>query len=261
MYRVIRGGCTGRHPSSFVISHPDGLPNYLLLIIHTCGHFQIAEHHFEVTPGQALIIAPHTPYSYGNPNGEYLNDWLHFDVKDPGYFTEKYPLTNRLFSINKTETFTSLIRQILWEASYSEPPYAEENIDSLFTVLINHLLSAYHSKSTLTEFSPYQSQLQSLHLELQNTLAEKHSIRKHARAMGISESYFQHLYSNYFGVSFQKDLINLRIEEAKYMLTTTNLTIEQIAEMCGYTNEVHFYRQFKAIAGITPSKYRKEELS
>ena len=51
----------------------------------------------------------------------------------------------------------------------------------------------------------------------------------------------------------------MRIEHAKYILTTTDLTLEQIAEICGYSNEVHFYRQFKQITGLTPSKYRKKE--
>ena len=103
----------------------------------------------------------------------------------------------------------------------------------------------------------YESQFQSLRLEMRNTLSEKHSIKDYAQMIGISESYFQHLYTDYFGVSFQKDLIRLRIEEAQYLLSTTNLTMEEIADRCGYTSNVHFYRQFKSLTGITPNKYRK----
>lgn len=49
----------------------------------------------------------------------------------------------------------------------------------------------------------------------------------------------------------------MRIDYAKYILETSSLSIEQVAEISGYTNEVHFFRQFKQITGITPARYRK----
>ena len=100
-------------------------------------------------------------------------------------------------------------------------------------------------------------QLQTLRLDMQNNLSDQPSIEKYASMLGISPSYFQHIYSDFFGVPFQQDVIQLRIEQAKYILTTTGITLEQVAELCGYTNEVHFYRQFKKITGSTPAHYRK----
>ena len=34
------------------------------------------------------------------------------------------------------------------------------------------------------------------------------------------------------------------------------LTVEEIANLCGYNNTVHFHRQFKQITGMTPGKCR-----
>lgn len=258
MYQIIRGGFEAKHPNTFNRSCPAGISNYLMLIIHTAGQFYIDDVFYQTTPGYALIISPNTPYNYGNPNGIYVDDWLHFHVDMPDIFTETFPMANQLFAIGDTKMFTSLIRQILWEASYSKPPYKKVNIDSLFTVLINHLLVAHENKNFASMgVSSYESQLQSLRLEMQNNLSEKHNIKEYARYMGVSESYFQHLYSNYFGISFQKDLIFLRIKEAQYLLSTTNLTNEEIAERCGYTSDIHFYRQFKSTLNITPGQYRK----
>lgn len=95
-----------------------------------------------------------------------------------------------------------------------------------------------------------------IRLEIANSLTEPHSIEKHAKELKISASYFQYLYKKIFGVSFQHDLIQIRINYAKYVLLTSNLPIDQIAETCGYSNEVHFYRQFKKITGTTPAKFR-----
>ena len=257
MYNVLRGGCGSTHSSSFVMSRPEGFPSYILLIIRTQGIFHINHEQYRVQPGSALILSHGTPYSYSNPDGDYIDDWLHFSVEDEDAFSKRFPYMNQPIFIGGTENYTALIRQILWDLLYSPEPYSTENIDALFHILINrlhvHKQGMDHSPSLL----PYKAQLQSLRLELQNDLSNTPDIRTAAADMGISESYFQHLYTDTFGVSFQKDVIAFRIEHAKNVLLTTDLTVEQIAELCGYNNPVHFYRQFKKIAGVTPAKFRK----
>jgi len=50
----------------------------------------------------------------------------------------------------------------------------------------------------------------------------------------------------------------MRIDYAKDLLETSDLKLEQIAEYCGYSSEVHFYRQFKSIMEMTPAEYRRK---
>ena len=52
------------------------------------------------------------------------------------------------------------------------------------------------------------------------------------------------------------DVINGRIENAKRLLSSTNLTVKEIAVKCGYGNEYNFMRQFKSRCGQTPTQYR-----
>ena len=96
---------------------------------------------------------------------------------------------------------------------------------------------------------------------MQNNPSTPRSLDDYAGRLGISKSYFQHLYTELFSISFQQDIIQFRMEHARYLLTTTDLTLSQIAEICGYNNEVHFYRQFKQLTSITPAQYRKQNLS
>ncbi len=76
----------------------------------------------------------------------------------------------------------------------------------------------------------------------------------------INPSYFQCLYKQFFNVAFQSDIINIRIDYAKELITSTTMTLEQIAYACGYSNEVHFYRQFLSKVGMTPGEYRNTYL-
>ena len=115
MYHVYRGGCGARHPKSFIMSRPNGLPTYVILIIRTQGVFYINGEEYSVLPGSALLLSPGTPYSYSNPEGEYSDDWLHFSVEDEAAFRALFPHVNQPFFIGSTENYTTLIRQIVWE--------------------------------------------------------------------------------------------------------------------------------------------------
>ena len=256
MYSVLNGGFTTRHPKTYRMSRPNGLTNYVLLIIRTSGEFDIDGTQYSVTPGQALILAPNTPYAYGNAEGEYIDDWLHFMPEDASAFEMAYPMINRPFPIGNTELFTFMIKQVLWENSYTDVSFAAENIDSLLTVMFNHLLAAFNEPDTLLA-KPFSKELKQIRLDLQNTPSDRHSIEEYSAKLGISKSYFQHLYTDLFGISFQQDVIKQRIERAKFIISTTDLPLEQVAEICGYSSEVHFYRQFKQMTSITPAKFRK----
>lgn len=82
-------------------------------------------------------------------------------------------------------------------------------------------------------------------------------VGKMAANMGMSRSGFQHLYKKMFGASVMTEVITARVERAKRLLSSTNLTVKEIAERCGYSNEYNFMRQFKSRTGRTPTEYRK----
>ena len=44
---------------------------------------------------------------------------------------------------------------------------------------------------------------------------------------------------------------------ARYYLQHTELTVREIAALCGYENDVVFMRLFKGRVGVTPTEYRK----
>lgn len=78
-----------------------------------------------------------------------------------------------------------------------------------------------------------------------------------ADEVGMSRSGFQHLYKKMFGVSIMQDIIRGRIERSKRLLVSTDLTVAEIAERCGYGSAFAFMRQFKEKCGVTPTEYRK----
>ena len=51
----------------------------------------------------------------------------------------------------------------------------------------------------------------------------------------------------------------IRLNEAKHLLLTTNKSIEDIADLCGYSSANYFSLFFKSKTGISPSNYRKKK--
>ena len=53
-------------------------------------------------------------------------------------------------------------------------------------------------------------------------------------------------------------VIKARIERAKHLLATTDLTAQQVAERVGFKNPYYFYRLFKRKAGITAGAFARK---
>lgn len=81
-----------------------------------------------------------------------------------------------------------------------------------------------------------------------------------SKELNISEVYFRKLFVKYFKTSPKQFIIDYRIEKAKQLLSEGVLKISAISNICGFTNQYHFSRIFKQNTGLTPSKYRIDNI-
>ncbi len=160
------------------------------------------------------------------------------------------------FSLDNPSLAETCLQQLLYENSYAPDEIRAGHIDSIFRVLVSHLMYGF-SHTTANAYSPYLHPMQKLRLKMRSEPQNAGSAKEAAEEIGISLSYFQHLYSDFFQISYQKDLIQMRISYSEELLRTTDMSIEDIAVACGYANPVHFYRQFRSVHGVTPGRYRR----
>lgn len=66
-----------------------------------------------------------------------------------------------------------------------------------------------------------------------------------------------HAFTRYKGVSPISYLINRRIDEAKELLTHSNLPIAKIAQSVGFSSQSYFSQVFRKEVHMTPWAYRK----
>lgn len=82
------------------------------------------------------------------------------------------------------------------------------------------------------------------------------TIRDIADACACSESSVSHIFKSDYGKTVNKFITELRINQAKELLKTTDMTVSHISLMCGFSNINYFPTIFKKHTGKTPREYR-----
>ena len=87
--------------------------------------------------------------------------------------------------------------------------------------------------------------------------AEKLTLSQVAEAFFLSESALSKQIAGMTGTTFSKLLSSIRVEKASDYLIYTDLTLDEIAGLCGFVDASHVSKHFAQRVGITPMQYRK----
>ena len=80
------------------------------------------------------------------------------------------------------------------------------------------------------------------------------AVAEHA---GISERGLRKAFAKHMGRSVYTEIAKLRDEKAREMLTTTRLSVKQIAAATGFSSANYMARFFRRLHGMSPKEYRK----
>lgn len=83
------------------------------------------------------------------------------------------------------------------------------------------------------------------------------SLNSVADHFGVSTKMIGLICKDTFGKTYLQYVRDLQIQRAVGLLQTTDATLEEIAQQCGFANLLTFRRNFKAVMGMNPSDYRK----
>ncbi|MCF7954149.1 MAG: helix-turn-helix domain-containing protein [Spirochaetales bacterium] len=92
---------------------------------------------------------------------------------------------------------------------------------------------------------------------VQNHYSEKISLNSTAESLQLSPSYFSRLFKQEMGIVFSEYVNDVRIEEARKQLISTNRSLGEIGFMCGFDDQSYFTRVFRKKTGLPPSRYRE----
>jgi AraC-like DNA-binding protein len=82
-----------------------------------------------------------------------------------------------------------------------------------------------------------------------------------AKVAGFTPNYFSELFKQREGKTFRAYVLDLRIERARELLSSTNLPVTRVARLSGFNSLEYFARVFRRTTRATPLAYRKKRFA
>ena len=250
---VLDIGYNYRHTADFVVDRPKGLGVLDAVIITSRAFVFLNGKMTDVEPESVIIFNKGTPQLYGGTTETFTNDWFHFTAEDMGFFENLNIPFDTIIRGFPTKKLSDIIMQMASERNLGDVHFAE--INSLLCEVFFYTLSRLMTSDRQTKVAHGLIDVRNF---IFNTPSRDWSIDELAEMTGYSRSYFQHKYKEAFFSSPQQDVIESKMSYAKFLLENTQYQVNEIAALCGYSENVHFLRTFKKKTGLTPLQYRKK---
>ncbi|WP_302972757.1 helix-turn-helix transcriptional regulator, partial [Alistipes indistinctus] len=124
--------------------------------------------------------------------------------------------------------------------------------------IVMHLLGLmyYRQKSSVLHDEDIIGKVDKAKVVMRENVYENLSPQEVAERVGLGYSGFRKAFREYAGTSPAQYMKELKINEAKLLLATTNTTIKEISYHLKYDNPEYFSISFKRRTGKTPLEYR-----
>ncbi|ARF18025.1 hypothetical protein SporoP17a_12515 [Sporosarcina ureae] len=91
-------------------------------------------------------------------------------------------------------------------------------------------------------------------------LEEKLTLKELSRQVHLHPQYLSRLFKQEMNRPITEYITSARLEKSKELLLSTQYTITEIGQLCGFSDSNYFTRVFKKQEGMPPTQYRKNEL-
>jgi AraC family transcriptional regulator len=134
-------------------------------------------------------------------------------------------------------------------------------IEHLLAALSIHLIRQYSAKNQSSLRDPNglsKRKLQQAISYINEHLTENLSLKDIANVVGMSPFYFTNLFRQSTGMTAYQYVIYHRIERAKQLLRTQELSIAEVSEQVGFRSQSHFSNIFRKHTNKTPKMYQMD---
>lgn len=141
--------------------------------------------------------------------------------------------------------------------SYPEDPFLSYlDVLTFYLLLINKLKEmGYQIEDDKDKLhSSFVFEIQSY---LNSSYHEDIEMNGLAKRYGMSRSSLEKRFKKETGITPKEYLSKRRLESAKYLLSTTDFSIGQIASLCGFSTSAYFVYFFRQETGTTPKRFRE----
>lgn len=140
-----------------------------------------------------------------------------------------------------------------------EKLFEAESLNELYNILEENICN--YGENIATDDKQIRKDVALVKSYIKAHLSEKINLESLADMVFLSPGYLSLIFKQSTGDTVSHYIISQRIDEAKRLLETTNMKVNQICEKVGIDNVSYFGQRFKMFYGMSPSEYRKRKKS
>ena len=237
------------------------------------GKLKYGQGYYDFQEGGLFFKAPNQVSATGENNEDHRGFTLLFHPD----FLASYPLATKIkqygffsYSVNEAlhlsekekETIITVFKNIEEELQNRIDDFSQDVIISQIETLLNYS-NRFYKRQFITRKSVNNDVLQKLEDILNDYFMNDKSLMQGiptvqyiADALNLSPGYLSDLLRNLTGQNAQQHIHHKLIEKAKVQLSTTSLSISEIAYELGFEHPSSFNKLFKSKTNLSPLEFR-----
>lgn len=143
----------------------------------------------------------------------------------------------------------------LLEMMVVEYAYKQEDTQEVLRPLVLSFLQQISRQYAAVHQQPVPERLSDQIVQYISTHTDAVSLKEVAKRFSYHPNYISSLLHREIGKSFSEILLEQRMQRAVILLKGTTLSVEEIAQMLGYSNSSNFYKAFREFYQCSPRDY------
>lgn len=230
--------------------------------IDGAGWYRIGEREYQVHANQYFILPAGIPHAYAaHAETPWTIYWMHFK----GTLAPYYALNATQPMDIRPEAHSRISHRInLFEEIFNtlKSGYATENLhyaSSLFHYYLGTLRYIQQYRNANHAQTNDGNVVETAIHYMKENMEKRITLQNISDAVGYSASHFSQLFKKKTGHAPLTYLNLLKIQQACFMLDSTDMKINQVCYKIGIEDMYYFSRLFSKIMGVSPREYRKSK--
>ena len=245
-----------------LVRRPAGRLDYQLLYM-VSGHadYLLDGEWQTVGEGKIVLYRPQVPQFYRTYSQvPMLCRWVHFSGTEVASLLEECGMgQGNLFSPGLCPAAEALLKSMVVEILHREPMYRIV-VESQFRQAMA-LFGRQMAQRKGSVASSSRQRILTIVEYMNRHYFEPLQIEELAERCGLSKYHFIHLFRMCMGMTPYSYLIRIRMERAETLLQTGDMTVQEVAFVCGYNDPLYFSRAFSRHFGVSPTDYKQRFFS
>ena len=222
------------------------------------GWCEISGQFHDVMKNELLVVPAGTPHVYGAAKKTpWTIHWFHAVGTNVPFYLERLGVSKdkpviplggdvQLFSL-----FEDVLEGLEHGFTLTHLIYAAHSLSHLMGLILRHKEEFWYGETDVRERMAKSIEFMKGHLR------EPLKVATLAALVHLSRSHYTTLFRRVTGYAPLSYLNHLRMQRAVQLLNNTNLSIKQISEQLGFSDQFYFSRAFRRLHNHSPSEHRR----